>query len=79
MSDAPVKPIRSVQTYPGTRTAEGDRLLDAHHLACGPDWPNKTDAQRAHTDQVIGRKVGWNGGPIFEYTCPSCGIRWRRE
>jgi hypothetical protein len=78
MSD-PRPIIRFVATYPGAQNENDVKLLGEHYRLAGPAWPNKTDEQSVHADQVVARKVGWNGGPIFEYTCPACGIRWRRE
>jgi len=77
MSDAPR--IHFVATSPGAQSENDRKLLGEHYRLAGPGWDQKTDAQRAHQDQVIARKVGYNGSPIFEYTCPACGIRWRRE
>ena len=49
---------------------DGWEMLQNHRTLC--QLPG-------HSDQVQHRKVGWNGYPIFEFTCPACGIRWRRE
>jgi len=78
--DTDRKPIRFVCTRPGADTEAERATMGEHYRLAGPGWPNKTDAQREHADQVISRKVGWNGaGPIWEHVCPACGIRWRRE
>lgn len=61
------------------QTQEDKAALVAHRLACGYGPGAKTPEHQAHADQVQRRRVGWNGAPIYEMTCPACGIRWRTE
>ena len=66
-----------IATWPQeARTPEGDVLLVKHRELCGT-WPDYTPEQEAHADQTRHVKVGYNGAPKYEHTCPACGIRWR--
>ena len=72
--------IRFVQTYPGAVDVEGHKLLAHHRELTGHLRPGTlTPEEEAHRSQVHSVKVGWKGYPIWEFTCPACGIRWRND
>ena len=66
-----------IVTHPIAAQPSDKAAMVKHRLACayGPGQP--TPENLAHQRQVTFVKVGYNGGPIFEYTCSACGIRWR--
>lgn len=79
MSDAPAK-IRFLSTWPpAAKAPDTDALIAAHWKAVGAGrYPEpKTPEEQSHADQTRAVKVGWDGGNVYEYTCPACGIRWR--
>ena len=72
--------IRFVQTYPGAVDPEGQRLLAEHRRLTGHLQARALSTyEEAHRAQVASVEVGWKGYPIFEFTCPLCGIRWRNN
>ncbi len=73
-------PIRFVVASPAGADPQGQALLAGHRRLTGHMLKELTPDHETHRAQVRSVKVGWNGaGPVWEFTCPACGIRWRSE